>query len=346
MISYADYLQLLPKTELHCHFVSTMRPGTLLALAKKNGVRLPSDDIDELLESDNLVDFLKLFNAAHEVLVTRDDFATLAYEGVRDAVAEGNLRYRETFINPQNFAARGFGYTDVVDPILDGLRAAEADFGVGYGIVIGINRAMGPSAAVDLVQAVIDNPRDAVFGIGQDDLTPEGDESPATWVDAYALAGRHGLKRTAHVGETMQADPSNILVALDELGCERIDHGYRSVDAPDILARLRDEAIPVTCTPSSTKILSGWQFTPEHRIARMIEAGLTVTLSTDDAVFFRTDIGTEYREALPLMGVGADAARRISLAGAESAWCDDDQRARLVATFTAEHLALDSLLVE
>jgi adenosine deaminase len=342
VISYADYLRLLPKTELHCHFVSTMQPTRLLELADKNGVRLASRDVDTLLDSNNLLDFLALFNAAHEVLVTRDDFARLAYDGVRDAVAEGNLRYRETFINPQNFPGRS--YVDVVDPILDGLRAAEADFGVGFGVVVAINRSLPAAAATELVQTVIDNPRDGVFGIGQDDLSADGTESPGVWVDAYALAGRHGLKRTAHVGETLEASPRSILVALDDLGCDRIDHGYRAVDDPEVFERLLDDQVPLTCTPHSTRVLSGWQFEPRHRIATMIDGGLNVTFSTDDAVFFRTDIGREYTDVLPAMGFGPDVAKRISRAGAAAAWCPPEQRARLEAEFAAQHLALDALL--
>lgn len=322
MVSYPDYLRLLPKTELHCHFVSLLKPDTLLALARKNGVTLPARPF----ESDNLVDFLALFNAAHEVLVTPDDFANLAYDSARQGVIDGNLRYREVFLNPQNFPH--LSYPQLIDPILAGLQAAETDLGVGFGVIIAINRSKSPAAASDLVQTVIDHPRDAVLGIGQDDLAPDATESPSLWVDAYNLARRNGLKRTAHVGETIRADPRNILIALDVLGVDRIDHGYRAVDDPEVLARLVDCQVPVTCTPSSTRILSQWEPSPDHRIARMIEAGVNVTISTDDAVFFTTDIGREYVEWFPVMGVTADAAKRISLAGANAAWCDREYMLR------------------
>jgi adenosine deaminase len=339
MVTYSDYLQLLPKTELHCHFVSLMQPDTLLALAAKNGVTLP----DRPLESNNLVDFLALFNAAHEVLVTPDDFAELAYDSVRQSVIDGNLRYREVYINPQNFFARGMSYAQVIDPIIAGLQAAETDFAVGFGLVIAINRSMSPAAASELVQQVVDHPRDAVYGIGQDDLASDGTESPELWGDAYDLAGRHGLKRTAHVGETMQADPQNIITALDVLHVDRIDHGYRAMDDPEVLKRLVDLQIPITCTPSSTQILSQWDPSPDHRIARMIDAGLNVTIATDDAVFFHTDIGREYRDWFPAMQIAPDAAKRVSLAGATSAWCEPTQRARLIAEFEAAHLGLDAV---
>jgi adenosine deaminase len=164
------------------------------------------------------------------------------------------------------------------------------------------------------------------------------------WAEAYRLAGEHGLKRTAHVAETMPADPASVLVALDELGVERIDHGYRAADDPDVLARLVASGVPVAATPISTRVLSGWEPASDHRIAALIRAGVPVTLSTDDAVFFRTDLAREYVDGLAGMGFGPDVAKRVSLAGVDAAWCDDAQKDRLRAEFRAAHAALDALL--
>ena len=343
MISYPDYLRLLPKAELHCHFIATMRPETILELADRNGVVLPTRDIDSLLDSDNLQDFLTLFVTANDVLRTADDFADVAYQGVVDAVRDGNLRYREYFVNSQN-SRRYLAYPDLVDGVIDGLRRAEREFGVGFRIVNAINRALSPEDAVAMVREMIDHPRDEVVGIGQDHLTEDGREAPGMWVEAYRLAEANGLRRTAHVAETLPADPESVLVAIDDLHVDRIDHGYRAADDPDVLARLVESQVPVACTPISTLVLSGWAPEPDHRIARLIRAGANVTLSTDDAVFFRTDLGREYVEGLGGMGFGPDVAKRVSLAGVEAAWCDEAQKARLRADFRAQHLALDTLL--
>ena len=259
------------------------------------------------------------------------------------AVRDGNLRYREYYINSQN-SAEYLAYPDLVDGVIDGLRRAERDFGVGFRIVNAINRSLSAQAAVDMVREMIANPRPEVVGIGQDHLTPDGAEEPGRWIEAYRLAEAHGLRRTAHVAETMTADPTNVLVALDDLHVDRIDHGYRSVDDPETFARVVASGIPLACTPVSTRVLSGWEPTPDHRIAELIRAGANVTLSTDDAVFFRTDIGREYVEGLAGMGFGPDVAKRISLAGVEAAWCDDAQKDRMRAEFRAQHLALDALL--
>ena len=245
MLSTTDYLRLLPKAELHCHFVSVMRVPTLIELAAKHDVALKTDDLDALLEYEGLPDFLDVFNAAHLALTTGDEIARVAYEGVEDAVRDGNLRYREYFINPDNFAHRGIDYPTLIDAITDGLTQAERDFGVGFRIVAAINRSLPAAAATAMVKTVLAHPRDVVVGIGQDDLTPELTEDPLRFREAYDLAGRHGLKRTAHAGETMTASPWNVIDAIETLGVDRVDHGYRVVDDADALARAIASGVPL-----------------------------------------------------------------------------------------------------
>lgn len=341
MLDYRDYLRLLPKVELHCHFVATIRPSTLFELARAQDVALPSYDPDTLFDYDNIADFLDVFNQAFRVFVDAGVFERVAYESVEDAVAAGNLRYREYFVNADRFP---IGYGAVLDAVVAGLRAAERDFGVGFGIIPAITRSTSPEKAVALVRAVLDDGRPEVVGIGQDDLTAEKTESPERWVDAYELAARHGLRRTAHVAEIPGSTAAAVSVALDDLACARIDHGYHVLDDPAVVERARALQIPFTCTPFSTRVLSGWEMTPDHPVARMLRAGLNVTLSTDDPTFFRTDIGREYAEALPDMGFGPEVARHITLAGVDAAWCTPEQKARLRAEFTGGISALDALL--
>lgn len=352
MTDLRTYLQLLPKAELHCHFVSTMRPETLLELCQAHGVRLRTFDLDQLFDYSGLADFLDVFNAAHLALTTPDEIARIAYEGAQDAVAKANLRYREYFVNPDNFVRGAFGrpgpgmdYPTVIDAMISGLSAAERDFGVGFGIIIGINRSLPAHAAVDLVRTVVAHPRKEVLGIGQDDLTPEKSEDPLRFAEAYRLARESGLRCTAHVGETMEASPSDVVTAAIELRLDRIDHGYRVMDDPESLDAIKATGLSFTCTPHSTVMLSGWELTPEHRIARMIRAGLPVTLATDDAVFFKTDLAREYVEALPAMDITADEATAIARQGFIASWCPDQQKQRLLADFDGAVLALRTALL-
>ncbi len=344
MISYTDYLTLLPKAELHCHFTSTMSVSLLLKLAKKYGAQLTTDDPDRLFDFRNLNDFLVAFRTAHDVLREPDDFAQVAYEGVRSAVEAGSLRYREYYINPQYFSQRGLSYRRLMDPIIDGLRGAERDFGVGFRLVAAISRHESAASALDLVRQVVDNPYDEVVGIGMDDLTPEGTEDPRRFAEAYVTARKAGLRLCAHVGETDAAKADDVRFAMNDLGCDRIDHGYLIMDDRDLVEMARDRQVPFAATPVSTVICSDWKLDPSHRIARMIAAGLNVTISTDDAVFFKTDIGREYAHALVAFGVQPTGAKRIALAGIEAAFCDEGTKRRMLAQFKAAFATLDRLL--
>ncbi|GMA34427.1 hypothetical protein GCM10025876_06310 [Demequina litorisediminis] len=135
-------------------------------------------------------------------------------------------------------------------------------------------------------------------------------------------------------------------IAIEDLQVDRVDHGYMIVEDEALVARARESQIPFACTPISTTICSGWTIDADHRIAQMVRARLNVSFSTDDALFFRTDVGREFREALPALGLDLDDARRISLAGVEGALCDDDLKATLRARFTGEIASLDAALAD
>jgi adenosine deaminase len=319
-----------------------MSAAHLISLAEREGVALPTTDPEKLFDYEDLADFLVAFRAATDVLATGADLERVAYDGVRAAVADGALRYREYAINPQYFAPKGFTYRQLLDPIISGLRAAEADLGVGFALIIGINRRDSAADAVELVRTMMENPYAEVVALGQDDLTPELTEDPGRFAEAYALAHRAGFKTTAHAGERPVDGAKNVRVAMDLLKVDRIDHGYMIVEDADLTARARDNQIPFACTPVSTTICSGWTLDPSHRIARMVREGLNVSFSTDDAVFFRTSLAREFQEALPALGLGLADARAIALAGANGAFCDDDTKASLLARFRGEIASLDA----
>lgn len=321
-----------------------MSAAHLIALAEREGVALPTTDPERLFDYEDLADFLVAFRAATDVLTTGADLERVAYDGVRAAVADGALRYREYAINPQYFAPKGFTYRQLLDPIISGLRAAEEDLGVGFRLIIGINRRDSAADAVELVRTMMDNPYPEVVALGQDDLTPELTEDPRRFADAYALAHRAGFKTTAHAGERPVDGARNVRVAMDVLNVDRIDHGYMIVEDAELTARARDSQIPFACTPVSTTICSGWTLDPSHRIATMVREGLNVSFSTDDAVFFRTSLAREFQEALPALGLGLAEARSIALAGVTGAFCDDDAKASLLARFRGEIASLDAAL--
>ena len=222
MTGYEEFLRRVPKVELHCHFEGTVRPGTFADLASKHGVALPTDDVDRLYDYDSIYEFLKIFAMVSSTLIDQEDFARAAYESIEDGVTLGNLRYREMFFNPTLHTKRGVPYKTVVDGLVDGIQAAEKDFGVPCRLIADVYRQDSPAEAREMVEQVLEHRRDELIGLGMDGA--EAPDPPEQFVDAYRLAGSGGLRLTAHACE--DAPAQNIATCLDVLGCERIDHGY------------------------------------------------------------------------------------------------------------------------
>lgn len=330
-----DVLRRLPKVELHCHLEGSLRPATLIELADRHGVDLPTRDPDALYSYDDLAGFLAVYEVACLAVVTGDDFARVTYESLEDAASLANVVYREMFFNPTLHP--GVGYATMLAGILDGLRAASTDFGIRTRLIPSIYRQMPVAAALEMVDLVVEHRTDEVVGIGMD-----GDElrdPPERFAAVYAAAGAAGLHRTAHVAHDGPA--AFITTCLDELGCERVDHGYHVVDDPALVARLAAAGTPFLCA-TPTPPLCGWP--PEldaSPIRSMIEAGLTVVLNSDDPTMLHTDLGSEYAKVVNGWDLPPTRVKRLVTDALDAAWLDAGERSDLTATVVPE---LDRML--
>src|SRR5919202_5269552 len=323
-----DVYDLLPKVELHCHVEGTLRPATVAELARKAGRPLPVDDPTQLYRYGSLDEFLRIFWLVQEVLATPDDWARAAYESLLDAAPHG-LRYREMFFTPARHLARGQDLGAIVAGLTAGIVAAEAETGVRCALIADCDRAFGPASGRELVDRLGALRRagraERVIGIGMDS-TERGVDLRA-YADAFALAGRLGLRRTTHAGE--DAGPQNIAIALDALGAERIDHGLAILDDPGLTRRLVERRVPLTVCPSSNVLIANrYARLEDHPFRRMREAGLLATLNTDDPAMTELDLGTEYRAVAQALGLNLDALAAIALDGVEASWLNEgDKRA-------------------
>ena len=326
-------LRRVPKVELHCHFVGSLRATTLLELARQNGVALPTQDPRALYDLRDFYHFLSVLDAAAAALVRPADFARAAYESLEDGVRSGNLCYRELFFNPGTHKALGVSYPDQLEGLLDGIRAAERDFGVRCRLIPSIDRRQPASAATAMVEEVLAHRREEVIGIGMD--YAERDGPPQRFVDAYRVAGKGGLRRTAHACEDNQtlaeAPPSNALVCLDELGCDRLDHGYNILADPAVVDRCRRDGVYFTVCSHTSNV----HRTAARRasIGRMLAAGLRLTLNTDDPAMFGTDVGDAYVSVFRELGLGLERARELSLNGVDACWLDGSDKRSLRLAF-------------
>lgn len=144
---YEQYLRRLPKVELHCHVEGTLRPATVVELAAKHKIVLPTTEVDEVHRYSTIYEFLQIYAAVNSTVIDREDFARIAYETLQDGVELGNLKYREMFFNPTLHTARGIPMATVIDGLIDGAKAAETDFGVRCAFIADAYRQDPPEVA-------------------------------------------------------------------------------------------------------------------------------------------------------------------------------------------------------
>jgi adenosine deaminase len=347
-VDVATALDRLPKVELHCHVEGTMRPQTVVDLARRNGVDLPTADPTELYHYTSLDTFLDVFWLVQSTIGGRQDWSRLAYESVVDGAAHG-LVYRETFFTPARHLAAGQDLADIVAGLAEGLEAAETETetDVRVMLIADIDRAFGGGAGLQMVQRLAELRRagspgtERVLGVGLD--STEQGVDPHDFAEAFALAGREGLRRTSHQGETTPA--SYVRVGLDVLGSERIDHGIRSMDDPELTRRLAAERVPLTvCPNSNVRIGNAVPRLELHPYPRMRAAGLLATLNTDDPALADLDLGREYHSVMDAFGYGWPDMVAIALDGVEASWLDDGAQRELRARVEREAAELGRAL--
>lgn len=331
-----DIYDAIPKVELHCHVEGSVRPQTVLELARKAGRPLAVEDPTELYRYTSLDSFLEIFWLVQETLVEPADWERIAYESLIDAAAHG-LRYREMFFTPARHLAAGQTLDGIIEGLTAGIEAAEADTGVHCMLVPDMDRAYGAAAGQELVEGLGELRRqrraERVIGVGMD--STELGVDLASFRDSFELARRHGFRCTGHAGEAAGVGPRNIVVALDVLGLERIDHGIAVMEDPALVRRMAAERVPLTVCPNSNVVIANrFPTLREHPFRAMREAGLLATLNTDDPAMTDLDLGKEYRSVAQAQGLDYDDLAAVALDGIEASWLDDIDRRALSRAFT------------
>ena len=322
----------LPLAELHVHVEGTLEADLLVALARRNDVPLPTYDPVALTaryaDFGGLQDFLDVYYANLAVLRSAEDFHDLAAAYLARARAAG-VRRAEVFCDPQTHLGNGVPLAAV----FEGLGAAVAEArGPGFSadLVVCFLRDLGGEAAEDLLRQALPF-REHFVGIGLD--SAEVGWPPRLFARAYERAAAEGLHRVAHAGE--EGGPEYVREALDVLGVERVDHGNRALEDPDLVTRLRDEQVPLTVCPLSNVALKGVPRIEEHPLPRMLELGLAVTVNSDDPAYFGgyvDDVVTALRTSL---GLTDDDLATLAATSFRAAFVGEDERAAGLAAVDA-----------
>jgi adenosine deaminase len=320
-----DLIRRLPKAELHLHIEGTLEPELMFALAERNGVDIPfasPDEVRAAYEFEDLQSFLDIYYQATAVLRTEADFRDLMVAYLDRAAADG-VRRAEIFFDPQAHTERGIDIATVIA----GLAAGQEDRrdAVSTGLILCFLRHLPAEAAVAILREAEPH-RDRLLGVGLD--SSEAGFPPEGFAEAYRLAGELGLHRVAHAGE--EGPAAYVWSAIETLAVERVDHGVRAVDDPELVARLARDAIALTMCPLSNRKL---QVTPDlrrHPLKRLLDAGVRVTVNSDDPAYFGGYVGDNYRAIVEALELDRDDVVALAANSIRASFLDESAKARLL----------------
>jgi adenosine deaminase len=327
-----EFIRRLPKAELHLHIEGTLEPQMMFDLAERNGYELPFADVAEVAAAykfRNLQSFLDIYYQGAAVLQTPHDFHELATAYFDRAAVDG-VRHAEIFFDPQTHTERGIGFEVFMEGFRSGMVEAESRHGITSSLVLCFLRHLGGEAALDTIREAEPH-LDGVIAVGLD--SSEVGFPPELYADAFAHARELGLRAVAHGGE--EGPPEYVRGALDVLGVERVDHGVRSLEDPDLVERLRRDRVPLTVCPLSNVALRVVDRIADHPLPEMMEADLLVSVNSDDPAYFGGYVGENYLVLYDDLGFGEQRLAMLAANSIESSFLDDDRKQQLLAEIEA-----------
>ena len=335
MIGDADlaiFVRGLPKAELHLHIEGTLEPEMLFELAGRNRVGLPFEDeaaVRAAYSFTDLQSFLDIYYQGAAVLRTEQDFYDLMAAYLRRAHADG-VRRAEIFFDPQTHTERGVGFEVFMGGFTAAMADAEAASGISSALIMCFLRHLPGGAACETFQAA-EGWLDHIIGVGLD--SSEVDHPPEEFAEAYAMARAAGLRPVAHAGE--EGPPAYITGALDSLGAERIDHGVRCEEDPDLVARLVAAQTPLTVCPLSNLALCVVDDLADHNLKRLLGVGLKVTINSDDPAYFGGYVADNYLAAAAALRLTRDELARCARNSLEASFAPETHRQAWLAELDA-----------
>lgn len=323
----------LPKAELHVHHVGSASPRIVATLAARHSDSPVPTDPEALADFFTFRDFahfIEVYLSVVDLIRDSEDVRLLTYEVARD-MARQNIRYAELTVTPYSSVRRGIPDAAFVEAIEDARKAAEAELGVVLRWCFDIPGEAGLEAAAETARIACDlRPEGLVsFGLGG----PEVGVARPQFKPYFDRAIAAGLRSVPHAGET--TGPGTVWDALTDLRAERIGHGTSSVQDPRLLAHLAERRVPLEVCPTSNIATRAVKTLDEHPLKRMVEAGVLVTINSDDPPMFSTDLNLEYAIAARLLDLDAHGVAELAKNAVEASFMDAPAKARLASEIDA-----------
>jgi len=321
-----EWLNALPKVELHIHLEGSLEPELMFELAQRNNISVPFETVDQLREAyefSNLQDFLDIYYQGANVLQVEADFYDLTWAYLAKC-RQQNVVHVEPFFDPQTHTERGIPFETVINGISRALHDGEVKLGITSKLILCFLRHLSEDAAFDTL-AQAEPHLEHIVGVGLD--SSEKGHPPEKFSRVFAQARESGLLAVAHAGEEGPAE--YIWTVINDLKVSRVDHGVRSIDDPELIAYLVETRIPLTVCPLSNTKLRVFDDMSQHNILQMLEKGVCVTVNSDDPAYF----GGYMTENFEALAQGLDLTRcqaeRLVLNSIEASFADDARKRKM-----------------
>jgi adenosine deaminase len=322
-MSPADLARAIPKAELHLHIEGSLEPELIFALAKRNGVSLPFARVEALRAAyafTDLQSFLDIYYAGASVLLHEADFYDMAWAYFERAHAD-QVVHAELFFDPQTHTERGVPMAAVIDGLSRACADAQQKLGISAALILCFLRHLSEADAFATLEAALPH-RAQFIGVGLD--SSELGHPPEKFERVFARARELGLHVVAHAGE--EGPPEYMWQAIDLLKVERIDHGVACLQDPLLVAELAHTRLPLTVCPLSNLKLCVVKDLREHPLKRMLDAGLCVTVNSDDPAYFGGYMNANFVQTVEALGLTREEVVTLANNSFEASFIDADRR--------------------
>jgi len=331
-VHQSNFIQQLPKVELHLHIEGTLEPEMMFELAQRNHITLPystPEDVQAAYEFTNLQSFLDIYYQGANVLITEQDFYDLTYAYVTRC-HQDNVIHTEIFFDPQTHTERGVAFETVINGIHRALQDGREEFGISSRIIMCFLRHLDEASAFATLEQALPH-KDKIIAIGLD--SSELGHPPEKFARVFAKAREAGFLTVAHAGE--EGPSSNINDSLELLKVSRVDHGVRCVDDEKLVEHLAKTRMPLTVCPLSNTKLKVFEQMQDHNIVELLRKGLCVTINSDDPAYFGGYMTDNFLAVDESHGLTWEELAQFTLNAIEASFISAEEKQELTAKLDA-----------